>query len=155
MKQTIDLTPLQNFLNSKSDINELLVKIESLSEKIFKNGLEPKTVIEQNTGYEEGKAILKTAENSGINLNDVVSLEPFFQELQKTISETPVVHLILAIDPSIETVKSIHEWFINNYGKLVVLDLSIDESLIAGGIVSFGGRANDYSLKSKLEEVQL
>src|SRR4030043_35871 len=57
------------------------------------------------------------------------------------------------IDLDEKMVKEISAWFIENYGKNVLVDLVSDKSLIGGAIVEFNQSSKDFSLKKRLEDI--
>ena len=153
MTNTIDLLPLHPHLNTKKDANDLLLKFESISQKLFKKNSKPSEIIANEFPYELNKIILKMANDLGVNIEDKLAIQSFFKRIIEAISGLSVINLTLAIEPDLETIKLINQWFYLNIGKMVLLDITLDTSLIGGAIVSFNGRTIDSSLITQIAQI--
>jgi len=148
------LTALHSFLKTKKDASKLNGLFEKLNSELFKENFNLSDFLSQNASYELKELlekIIQEAQPSTRNTNDLRSL---FSNLQKEIAELPIVHMIMSFAPNEQTVNMIHSWFYTSYKKIVILEISIDKSLIAGAVISFGGQANDYSLATQIEQIQ-
>lgn len=150
----MDLSALQPFLKTKDDANHLIATVENLADNLFKGDFILSDFLSKNFPYDLKLAIEKTLVSSSINSDNKEELSKFFKNLLEEIGKLPLIHIILAKSPLEELVNSIHLWFYQNYKKTVLLDISIDNSIIAGAVLSFNGRAQDYSLSSKIEQMR-
>ncbi len=71
----------------------------------------------------------------------------------KTICALPILRLTLAFEPSELVINNISYWARNNLEKGILIDLSLDSSLLGGAIIMYKGKFYDYSLRIKLKEI--
>lgn len=151
----MNLSALHPYLVTKNEVNNLSLLLRKLTGQLFKEGFDLDKFLAQETSYELNQSIKNLLkENRLSTASDKSTLQTFFLQVQEPISSLPVVHIILAFPPKVGLVKFIHDWFYQNFKKTVTLDISVDPSLIGGGVISFGGKANDYSLKNTIEQVR-
>ncbi|GEM_PF-1871787 len=151
MKKKIDPLPLREFLKTKNDANDFIYLLEKLSADLFKkNGKSFDKLLSQDLSYEVGKTLKSVAEGTGESMRNKQHVELFFSHLKDITSSLPVIHVIVAVEPTEKVVSLIHNWIYNNFKKLMLLDITYDPELIGGCVVSFNGKANDYSLKSQM-----
>ena len=72
---------------------------------------------------------------------------------KEEIKNLKIAKITLAIDPSEDTISLISDWINKNLGDGIILDLSKDESILGGVIISIDGVYKDQSLKKNLEEL--
>ncbi len=150
----MNLSALHPYLVTKNEVNKLLLLLRQLTSELFKQGFDLDTYLANETSYELAQGIKNLLKENQLSPNAEKSiLQNFFLKIQEPISSLPVVHIILAFSPKVGLVKFIHDWFYQNFKKTVTLDISVDESLIGGGVISFNGKANDYSLKNTIEQI--
>jgi F0F1-type ATP synthase delta subunit len=147
------LSNLHSFLRTKSDTNNLIHILDKLIDGLFKETFDFKNDLSKEASYELFEALEKTVYQFCHNPADRKVLQDFLSALKKEIVELPIIHIILSIAPKQNLVKAIHDWFYQNYQKTVVLDISVDPSLIGGSVLSFAGKANDFSLKSRIDQM--
>lgn len=152
----MNLAALHPYLVTKNEVNNLSLLLRKLTSELFKEGFDLDTFLANETSYELNQSIKNLLkENQLTGATDKSALQAFFLKIQEPISSLPVVHIILAFPPKAGLVKFIHDWFYQNFKKTVTLDISVDSSLIGGGVISFKGKANDYSLKSRIDQVSI
>ncbi|HVF69456.1 MAG TPA: F0F1 ATP synthase subunit delta [Xanthomonadales bacterium] len=150
----MNLSALHQYLIVKDGVNKLVLLFEKLNGELFKESFTLDGFLTTETSFELTHAILNLLEENKINKSDRDGLQSFFTQIQEQISTLPVIHLMLAFYPKDKTIRAIHDWFYDNYKKTVLLDITVDRTLIGGSVVSFKGRANDYSLKNRIEQMQ-
>ncbi|HSW47687.1 MAG TPA: F0F1 ATP synthase subunit delta [Candidatus Saccharimonadales bacterium] len=150
----MDLTALHSYLRTKRETTGLIIVIEKLQEAVFKQNFNLDNALSKDVPLEEKDVIEKLIRDSGINIENRQDVQTFLTKLQKEVSSLPTIHIILAISPKEEMIEAIHNWFYQNYKKTVLLDISVDETVIGGGVISFDGKANDYSLRNTISQMQ-
>lgn len=78
--------------------------------------------------------------------------EEGLSKLLKLLGELKILKLTLAISPTPAMIDDISTWVKKNVGQDVVLDIKMDESIIAGAQISLDGKYGDYSLKPDYEQ---
>lgn len=73
-------------------------------------------------------------------------------EIRSNLSKLKKIEITIAFEPSQDSIAKIHEWLTQNITKDILLDISIDKSIIGGIILVNKGKYVDLSLKTKLHE---
>jgi len=146
------LSYLLFLIKTKQYADEVLVRIDELKESLYNKRIDLDKKMSELFSFELKEKIKAYSWQEQINLNDPVSFGKFLSDLRGHIKSMPVVTIKIAFDPDEETVKEISDWFVENYGKNVLVELVSDKSLIAGAIVVFNQSSKDFSLKKRLEE---
>lgn len=149
----MNLTALHPYLLTKKDATTFTLLLERLLDGFFKEGFNMQETLTRETPYELKKAIKKILSESNIKIDNKTEQEVFLRRLKEEVSQLPIVHLILAFSPREDFISTIQDWFYQNYKKTVLLEISTDESLVAGMVVSFNGLANDYSIKNQINQM--
>lgn len=147
-----DINPmaLKKYLKTREDANYLVVLLERLSDGLFTNTINPDDVLEREIPYELSALLRKMMMENQLNQQDRAQLSSFVTTLKDAIVALPTIDLTVAIVPTQEVISLIHDWFLRNYQKLVVLNITTDQSLLAGTVIQFNGTHKDYSLKKQL-----
>lgn len=143
------LSQLHQYLKTKNDAQTIMRIIGSLGDALYKEPFTMKEALAQYAPFEIAAAIERAAPDP----EDKSGLQKFFSQLQKDITELPIIHIILPFSPKEKLIKVIHDWFYDNFQKTVLLDVTIDPDLGGGSVISFRGRANDYSLKNQIDQM--
>lgn len=149
----MNLTALHPYLRTKKDAQELCLIIQKIIDGAFNQNFSIEKMSSKEIPYELKKLIEKLMSESDIKADDKNGQLKFFKQLKEEILVIPVIHMIFAFYPKQDLIASIQDWFYLNYKKTVLLEISIDETIIGGMIISSEGRANDYSLKTKIEMI--
>jgi hypothetical protein len=71
----------------------------------------------------------------------------------RTICSLPILQLTLAFEPSEFVINTISRWARQNLAAGIILDLSLDRSVLGGAIIMYHGKFYDYSLQKKLQVI--
>lgn len=143
---------LLSLFKTKSFAEEVLEKIDELKENLYNRRIDLDKKMGELFSYEMKEKIKSFAWQEQINLNDPESFGKFLSDIRTFIKNMPVVTISIAFQPDDEIVKQISEWFTEQYGKNVVLDLIFDKSLIGGAVIVFNETSKDFSIKKRLDE---
>ena len=149
----INLTALHSYLTTKNEANNFVLILEKLINGLFNDSAGLSEMLSKEVSLELKLIIEKLIHEAKINTDNRKDLQAFFVSMQKEISSLPVIHIMLSIPPKEELVKAIHGWFYQNFQKTILLDISIDPTIIGGGVISFNGRANDYSIRNQVSQM--
>ncbi len=150
----MNISALHSYLRTKNEATKLILLLEKLIDELFKEIFSLDKILASELTLELKIIIEKLIKESGIKTENKKEVQAFLAKLQEELSRLPVVHIILSISPKEQQVEIIHNWFYQNFQKTVLLDISIDPTIIGGGVISFNGRANDYSLRNKIGQMQ-
>lgn len=81
------------------------------------------------------------------------SLEGILGEFKTVFYKMQVVSLTLAINPTLDFLIKLQDWFSDNLGQKVILDLSVDTQIIGGAKIICREHFRDFSLAESIEKV--
>lgn len=91
-----------------------------------------------------------------INYNSIAGKDQtraLLSDAYRTICALPILKLTMAFEPSESVIDNISNWARSNLQSGMLLDLSLDRSLLGGAQIVHEGKYYDYSLKKKIKEV--
>jgi len=77
----------------------------------------------------------------------------FFEQLEKFLLKIPKVQLEIAFEPSNEFLLEIDNWFKENVGKKVILDIFVNPKIVGGARIEYQGKWVDFSLGKEIEKL--
>lgn len=154
-ERVINVSFLQKYLVTISDARDFQLVLQNLCDKFFETEERSAVILKKEAPYSLAEFLTKVASEYKVNMEDKTQVQLFLRQLDKAISEMTVVSLTLAIDPKETFIKAMQDWFMQQYKKLVLLDISVDQSIIAGSIIQIHGKYHDYSLRKTLEETTI
>jgi len=146
----------KKFLENIETTEALNARVEDIEETkrwIYKQTTKSLNEKIKSRVSENFRSIIATLEASSELPNTRKELSAFFRGVMEYAEKTPSVKLNLAFLPSEEFLKKITKWLADELGKKVVVDISVDEKIIAGATIEYGGEYRDYSFAAKLNEV--
>ena len=146
------LSYLLALIKTKAYADEIIEKIDELKESLYNKRIDLDKKMGELFSYELKEKIKAYSWQEQVNLNDPISFGKFLTNLRGHIKNMPVVTVKIAFNPDEEIVKEITAWFVENYGKDILVDLQSDPGLVGGTVVVFNQQSLDFSLKKKLEE---
>ncbi|MEX0621372.1 MAG: F0F1 ATP synthase subunit delta [Candidatus Woykebacteria bacterium] len=147
------LTKLTEGIYTQEDLELLLGDVEEANRWVYKGGSVPlskKISGSVSEGFRKKIESLESEENLPGNRKELAAL---FRNLLENLEKMVKAKLTLAFAPSDEFLTKLAGWFEAQTGKKIVLDIQIDESIIAGCRLEYSGEYRDYSLGEKLEAV--
>jgi len=91
-------------------------------------------------------------EKQGVLSKSAASQNSCLVKLKKHLTNLPEIKLIIAFRPRQEFIDELSSWLKDATGQTILIDLTIQESIIGGLRLEYGGEYRDYSLVKKLEE---
>lgn len=150
MMQSINPSTFQSHIKTTEDVTFFLSFLNKLNTELFKKDRTLEQILEQEISYQHGLTLKKIAANHNVNLQHAAEVVNFLNDLTDAITSLPIVHLTLAFPPKASLVTTLSQWFTVHMQQHVILNITVDRSLLAGAIVSFNGKQKNYSLKQQL-----
>lgn len=154
-----DKNPIQNdiqaYIRTVQEAEDFSSSIDTVISNIFK--LKNKNIDQILSELTDSSAqeIKKILTNNKIDSSDHTTIENVLLKAKEEIKKLKIAKITLAIDPSKDMISVISDWINKNLGGGIILDLSKDESILGGVIISIDGIYKDQSLKKNLEELFL
>lgn len=152
-KNTLSTWDLVDIVKTKRQASDFTNNLLNLKEKLFKTSQTMDQRLSECLSETQKEKVLSLSEKLGIDINDSKTVESLILLIIKTIREFPTITLCLAFEPSNEFVNSIGEWFISNTNICVLVEITVDYSIIAGAIIVSEGNYIDLSIKKKIDEL--
>lgn len=146
------LSYLLALIKTKAYADETIEKIDELKESLYNKRVDLDKKMSELFSFELKEKIKAYSWQEQVNLNDPESFGKFLSNLRNHVKNMPVITIKIAFTPDEEIVKEVSAWFIENFGKNVLIDMSYNKNIIAGSIVSFNETEKDFSLRKKIEE---
>lgn len=131
--------------------NQFLSCLEELEGYLFNAKISIQNKAQEILPHFLLRAFLETLADEKIEIADPLAVAHFVTGLKKELVNMPIVHLSLAFDPKEALLKKISDWFEIEFGKKVLLEISVEKSIVAGIIIEENGIHRDYSLKKILQ----
>jgi hypothetical protein len=147
--ENIDLT---DFFRTKGEGVDFSQRLSRVGDRIYENDFNLDKSLSEVLGLERKDKFMKILRDNGVSENSKTSLADFIKKILDKISATPIVSLIIAFEPTDETLKKLSDWFLLNTKKQAIFDIKVDPQIVAGAQVLAGGRYRDYSVKLKFDE---
>jgi F0F1-type ATP synthase delta subunit len=120
--------------------------IDSLKDSLFKSNMEEyKKILQDNA------ILVSYFDESEVSSNNKEALLAYLDRTKEEIEKRPLVKLTLAISPEPPFLEKMYKWFLDTTGKQLLLDISIDQNILGGLLITYEGLYRDLSLKSKLD----
>lgn len=139
-------------IKTKAYAEEVVRKLDELSNSLFNKRVNLDQKTSELFSFELKEKILAYFAQEQANLNDPMSFGKFLDKLREYIKNLPIVSISVPIEPNDELAREVSSWFINHFGKNVLIDLVLDKTLVAGTIISFNGVQKDFSMRKELDE---
>lgn len=140
-------------LKTTQEVDDLSLEIDSLTSSLFaetKMSLDKAlSSISQTTAKKITEIFLK----NNFDMASKDDVRGFLNTLKDLIKKFKVIKLTLAFEVTRKTIENIHGFVSENIGVGYILDIEVDESILAGATIMFDGKYKDFTLKKTLEEV--
>lgn len=143
----MDTIDLSAFFITKAQAIDFASRLGAVTEKIFQTDFNFEKSFAEQFGVQKKDKFLSLLRTHNITMESHTALKDFLQKIQEVISSLSVVSLVIAFEPSESSLMAISQWFVMNTSKQVLLDITVDPSLIAGAAINYNGRHADFSIK--------
>lgn len=150
--QTAHKLKILESLQTKADLINLEEKLNILSDVFGKISTNYEQTIKQNLDFITFNKLKEDFQILNFSLNSQANLETYLNQVEEAIKKIKILKLTVATAPTQATIDEIYYWINNTLGLDVLLDLSINSSIIGGLLIEFDGKYKDYSLKPKLDD---
>lgn len=134
-------------IRTKQDARKLADELDLLMAKLYlaEKGIFEKTLDKKIRSWVS--VLIKEG------LSKVADKEGYLQGLLAEISKLKTLHLTISFEPTEEGLDRFHSWVQSNVGQGVILEISVEPSLLGGAKIIYQGRYLDLSLTAKFKKV--
>jgi hypothetical protein len=147
---TYDLT---YFFSTKSQANNFISQIGLIAENAYHTDFNLEKMLLEQFGIQKKDKFMTFLREQKVNTESPGVLKDFLTKIITYINSLPVLSMTLAFEPNEQTLHAISGWFLMQINKQVILDLTIDRSLIAGAAINYNGKYFDMSIKEKFKKI--
>lgn len=151
MKDDEILISLLSVIKTKEDKLSFLAQLNNLNQLFYSQGKDIQSFMEV-LPYRKKEKLLSLAKEQGIDMHNNQAIQSFIMQIMQLLQKSKEVNLTIAFEPSEEIITKLSTWFVVNLKKAVILDITVDPTLIGGIIIGYNGFYKDISLKKVLLE---
>lgn len=148
-----------DFVKTQDDVDSALENIRRLEEHLFEKRHEKDDVFEvldTDFNYKFSELLVDWFYKHNVTKNTRPTntmLQEALHSLKITLESVNSFRVTLAFIPTQKFISQMFQWVKTNLGENVVLDISHNEKMLGGAIVSYAGKYADYSLEKALPDV--
>jgi len=152
MKPILIYFDLITSLKTTREVDDLSSEIDTLMSALFKSEKVSLQKTLTSISSNSGKKIMEIFSKNNLDMTDKEQVSDFLDTLADLIKKFKVIKLVLAFDPTRETIENIHSFICENIGIGYILDIEVLEGVCGGAVVIFNGKYKDFTLRKSLEE---
>ncbi len=146
----MDLSP---FFLTKSQAKDFVSGIDAIVDKLYTTTFDLEKSFTEQFGMDKKDILMKLLQKENISLTSNSAVETFLKKVQESIANLPVIELTVAFQPTKETLNALSEWIHTTLKTQFLLDIHVDDSLIAGAIITYKGKSKNYSIKQTFDAI--
>lgn len=125
--------------------------IETLLDALYKRKDNVAALIET----EMPSAIVRPLKQELIRLSETApdTIKDYLEELRNTLEKLEVLSIEIAFTPTEETRAVLTAWMRDHIGNNIIMELSVDHTLLGGARISFEGRYKEINLAFLVETI--
>ena len=143
---------LDEVIQTKEQADRFITQLDEMREKTSGSMFSFSKICEDTLSVEKKEKLLYIFKELQINISDKHDVIRGLESIQKIFSQKSILKLILAREANHETITRIRMWCAQELHTTPLLDISMNNKLLGGCIIRFGGYYKDYSLKKTFEE---
>lgn len=144
---------LSSFFNTKTEANDFLTRITTISEMIFQTDFNLEKALKEQLGVNKGDHFLTLMRENNINSESLPVVKDFLHMLMEKIPTLPTLSLTIAFEPQEQTLKVLSEWCLVNLQKQILFEISVDPHLVGGALISNNGKFFDFSIRPTVTRI--
>ena len=142
---------LMAYLRTTADTSMVLVCQEEFIDTFFSpKKLEEQQQIFRKLPREQANLLINAFANEPITPVNQIRIKRDIDELTDKLRTVKNLQLIIAFQPSDETITYFSDWVKKNINNELLIDLRFDQSIVGGALIIAGGAYKDYSVRKNL-----
>lgn len=132
---------------TKQDLVYLLDDITQLKNSLYQE----QGSVEQTATTPAGVELVKILKQK--NLKNKNEQENFLKDFEQYLKNIPQIKLTLAFTPSDSFTKKISHWLEQQTNQKIILDLTIDHTVVGGAIIEYQGQHRNFALAKSIKQL--
>jgi len=142
-------------IKTKERAGEFLSNLGDIRRDIFTEGFNLPQQLREHFSEDVAIKVTDYLKSNNIDLGDPHQLEKGLENLYSEVRKVPVVRLNLGIHIPERMVDEILLWVQETLGTPALIDYDVNSYLLGGAKITYGGRFGDYTLRKKVDAVNL
>lgn len=149
----MDNIDLSAFFTTKAEANDFLTRISQLSERVYNTGFDLEKELSDKLGLTKKEKFMILLRDNNVSTSSNSELKAFFEKISTIITSLPVLSVTIAFEPRDTTLKKLSDWFVLNFKRQALFELRVDKKIIGGAVINFKGKHEDFTIKSRFEQI--
>lgn len=137
---------------TKQDLQLFYKEIDQVKASLFEGPGSLQEKLSAVFNPEKTEEILTFINLEKIRVDSPVFIQEGLEKIKTLGDLLPVISLELAFEPTENVLKKIDTWLMQNIGKKVLVNISLERRDIGGTNISFNGVYKNYTLRNKINE---
>lgn len=152
--KAITLSPQDviDIVQTKKDAALFLSQLDQVSAGLFDSKKTPEVLFDTHLPYDKKAKLSMLLAKYAIDIRSPAEIQAFIVKVKEIMSQVPSVGIVMAFVPYQQLITMLSSWFTIHAQKAVLLEISVDETLIGGAIISHNGVVKDFSIKKQLHD---
>jgi F0F1-type ATP synthase delta subunit len=138
-------------LKTTQEVENLVCEIDTLMFTFLRSKMTMEKALD-SISANTAKRIMQVFTKNNLDTRDKDVVAGFFETLKTLLKKFKIIKLILAFDPSRQTIEHIHSFIKDTIGVGYILDIEVSEDILGGTTVIYNGKYYDFSLKKNIED---
>lgn len=138
---------LLKHIQTTDDLHALKEEIAVLQKTFYEQSASFDSVLSTQVRKFIADSISRDLSSSGIGSKE------YLEGLHTELDKLNTVYLTLSYEPDAQSFASFYQWFVDNVGPAIVLDVYTNPNLLGGAQISFNGKYFDGSLITKINQI--
>lgn len=140
-------------VNDTAGLERLLGEIDGIKRLLFKG--KEGTIVEKAGTFMPAELgeILTEIEKKGLEPIGDSNQMRFLEGVEENLRSLPLFKITLAFEPAATFMVALNGLVSQRVGRKVILDIYVNQFIIAGAVLEYGGKYDDFSLAKQAEEV--
>lgn len=143
----LEMETLIRLIQTTEDLKIFKTELQHLRSSLFNERESFDTVLNTKVRKNIAQEIAKLLSEQKIDTKSLLD------SIELELKKLKFVHLTLSFEPNAQSFAAIYQWFLDNVGADIVLDIYHNPNILGGVQLSSGGKYFDGSLISKVEEI--
>lgn len=148
-----DISPYENVYVNIRTVEErgvVYTGIDSLLDALYRKEGDVGEILETTMPRIIVKPLKEELIHKGVS---VESVQEYLDGLKQALEKLQILSLEIAFDPTEETIAILTTWVRKNIGNAVIIQFSLDKTLLSGVRLSFEGRYKEINLAHIIDEM--
>jgi len=148
-----DIAGIISGVKTKTELNNLLRELEMLEKSLYQTGENDFDEVLHNGVSQKLSEAIQNLLHGQENSQDQNIRKALLDEIIHSVNNLKSVKMEISVEPSQGMIKKIHKWITENTGAGRIMEIIVDENIIAGARITYEGKYAECTLNKVWDEV--